>query len=145
MKEYIEFGALRRDQRRWRLERADKGGGAVVIWRQRWKREARKQVEGKEAYAKAYEIEEEFREENLDLKGVRWFEGATGENNSIRLWRSSPDFKPLEKGIGEERREGEWTSEEGVIRSTLTRLEYWMTQAEFGPDSGRRVCREKSG
>jgi len=118
VKEHIEFGALSRDQRRWRLERADKGGGAVVISRQRWKREARKQVGGKETCAK---------------------------NNSIRLWRSSVDFKPLKKDIGEERREGGWTSEEGVIRSTLTRLEYWMTQAEFGPDSGRRVCREKSG
>ena len=59
-------------------------------------------------------------------------EGATGENDSIRLWRSSLDFKPLKKDIGEERREGEWTSEEVVIRSTLTRLEYRMTHAEFG-------------
>jgi len=42
IKEHIEFGASRRDQRRWRFERADKGGGAVVISRQRWKREARK-------------------------------------------------------------------------------------------------------
>ena len=145
IKEHIEFGALRRDQRRWRFERAEQGGGAVLISRQRWKREARKQVEGKEAYAKATEIEKELREENLDPKGVRWFEGATGENNSIRLWRSSLDFKPLKKDIGEERREGGWTSEEGVIRSTLTRLEYWMTQAEFGPGSGRRVCKEVNG
>ena len=76
---------------------------------------------------------------------MRWLEGATGENNSIRLWRSSLDFKPLKKDIGEERREREWTSEESVIQSTLTRLEYWMTQAEFGPGSGRRVCREGNG
>jgi hypothetical protein len=129
---------------RWRFERADKGGGAVLISRQRWKREARKQVEGKEAYAKANEIEKEFREENLDPKGVRWLEGATGDNNSIRLWRSSLDFKPLKKDIGEERREGEWTSEEVVIRSTLTRLEYRMTHAEFGSSTQeerrRREC-----
>ena len=32
-----------------------------------------------------------------------------------------------------------------MIQSTLTRLEYWMTQAEFGPGSGRRVCREGNG
>ena len=70
-------------------------------------REARKQVEGKEAHAKANEIEKEFREENLDPKGVRWLEGATGDNNSIRLWRSSLDLKPLKKDNGEERREGE--------------------------------------
>ena len=37
IKEHIEFGVLRRDQRRWRFERADKGGGAVVISRQRWR------------------------------------------------------------------------------------------------------------
>ena len=32
-----------------------------------------------------------------------------------------------------------------MIQSTLTRLEYWMTQAEFGPGSGRRVCKEVNG
>jgi len=52
VKEHIDFRALRRDQRRWRFERAHKGGGAVLISRQRWKREAGKQVEGKDAYAR---------------------------------------------------------------------------------------------
>jgi len=79
---------------------------------------------------------------------VHWLEGGIGENNSTRLWRSSLDIKPLKKDIGEERREGEWILEEGVIQSTLTRLEYWMTpgQAEFGPGSGRRVvCKKENG
>jgi len=90
-------------------------------------------------------IEKEFREENLHPKGVRWLEGDTGENNSTRLWRSSLDFKPLKKDIREKRKEGEGISEKGVIQSTLTRLEYLMTQAEFGPGSGRRVCKKENG
>jgi len=55
------------------------------------------------------------------------------------------DFKPLKKDIGEKRKEKEWISEEGVTQSTLTRLEYWMTQAEFGLGSGRRVCEKENG
>jgi len=112
IKEHIEFGVLRRDQRRWRFERADKGGGAVIISRQRWKREASKHVEGKRAYAKANEIEKEFREENLDPKGVRWLEGPQGIIIVLDcggpLWTLSHSRRTLERreerGSGHQRR-----------------------------------------
>jgi len=57
IEEYAEYLELKKDAAEMRLERADKGGSAVYISRNMWKRLAREHVDADKTYVRANKFE----------------------------------------------------------------------------------------
>ena len=57
VEEYAEYLELKKDAAEMRLERADKGGSAVYISRNMWKRLAREHVDADKTYVRANKFE----------------------------------------------------------------------------------------
>jgi len=128
-----ELKELKEHEKEFRWERADKGGGGVVISRKRWKEEVRKHVADETAYVPAGRFSESLQEEGEGE--ARYWAGSPDPIEAVigwqpRQWRSTRDF--LVEG-----RRGNFETEKDQIASLYERMEYFLAKMHAGklPDS----------